>query len=97
MIYCKINLITVNFMFKTIFEGFFGPMCCVIGLSFVTCQMPYMGVSLLVTAIACFGATAGSGNLVMINEVYFQLSFFIHYYSLYSSIPLFRYRICCFV
>ena len=44
-------------------------MCAVIGLSFVTCKHPYVGVALLVIGIAGIGCQYGAGFLVNYNDV----------------------------
>ena len=44
-------------------------MAAVIGLSFVTCQHPYVGVALLVVGVATIGCQYGGGFLVNYNDV----------------------------
>ncbi len=44
-------------------------MAAVIGLSFVTCQHPYLGVSFLVLGIAAIGCQYGAGFLVNYNDI----------------------------
>jgi ACS family sodium-dependent inorganic phosphate cotransporter-like MFS transporter 5 len=44
-------------------------MTAVIGLSFVTCQHPYVGVALLVLGVATIGCQYGGGFLVNYNDV----------------------------
>lgn len=49
--------------------GFFFPMAAVIGLSFVTCAVPYAGVALLTVGLAFTGCCYGAGFLVNYNDV----------------------------
>ena len=44
-------------------------MGAVIGLSFVTCRQPYVGVALLVIGIAAIGCQYGAGLIVNYNDI----------------------------
>lgn len=48
--------------------GLLLPMCAVIGLAFVTCAEPYIGVALLTFALAATGCSNGAGFLVNAND-----------------------------
>ncbi|CAF0884887.1 unnamed protein product [Brachionus calyciflorus] len=51
------------------FIGLFVPLCSVIGLSFVTCKNPALGIALLVIGISFTAVLWGAGHLVNINEI----------------------------
>ena len=44
-------------------------MCAVIGLGFVTCGIPYVGVALLVLGLASTGCAYGAGFMVNYNDI----------------------------
>lgn len=49
--------------------GLFVPLCAIIGLSFVTCQYPIVGIILLVIGISFSAMCWGGGHLVNINDI----------------------------
>jgi hypothetical protein len=45
-------------------------MSAVIGLGFVTCGIPYVGVALLVLGLASTGCAYGAGFMVLFKKIY---------------------------
>ena len=63
----KISRTTVRKIFNTV--GFLVPMLSVIGLIFVTCENPYIGVLLITVGLAFTGLSYGSGFLVNFQDI----------------------------
>lgn len=64
---CKLSKTTVRKIFNTL--GFIIPMGAVIGLAFVTCEMPYLGVGILVIGLSSTGFSYGCGFMVNYNDI----------------------------
>jgi MFS family permease len=63
----KISRKNVRKIFNGI--GLSVPVCSLIGISFITCATPYLGVALLVIGFAFMGCSLGAGYYVNINDV----------------------------
>ena len=72
----KLSKTAVRKIFNTL--GLVLPLCAVIGLAFVTCADPYVGVALLTLGLATTGCGYGAGFMVNYNDIagsYAGLSF----------------------
>lgn len=63
----KFRRITIRKLFNGL--GLSVPILTLIGLSFITCRQPYLGVVLLTIGIAFIGCSLGAGFYVNINEI----------------------------
>lgn len=59
--------ISIRKMYTSI--GMISPALCLLGLTFVTCKYPYIGVFLLTAGYACTGFTLSGGFLLSIYEI----------------------------
>jgi MFS transporter, ACS family, solute carrier family 17 (sodium-dependent inorganic phosphate cotransporter), member 5 len=68
----NLNKKQVRILFTWI--GFTPPVFALIGLSFVTCATPYIGVALLIIGVSFSGCNYGAGYLINVNDIGGQYS-----------------------